>query len=281
VEAEEDTALRHWDEEPGLAFQGIVLLEQGQQDTLLIGWRGGVSLVTAADVELGETQTVDPSSAVAMDVEWVVFYGEFAAVDREEDGVDEWVFPLRCYPGYGSSCGQAVGAFVCDVGLDVVVPTDCTPMGDTTSTEVAKDTATGDLDGDGLDEVVSAHSAANGEDGFLEVYHADGTALARIEGTHGAMFGLNPTIVTDGHGDPWLLVAQMNLSGNDPGTVWAFRGEHVVGQLVDEDADKVFQTGSGRLGWSMAEYQETPSSPRWLLMSTGQGAVYMVPFDDP
>ncbi len=284
VDSEADTAIRHWLEgDAQIVFHAALLLDS-ERPSLLVGWGlgGFISLLAPDDMVLGQDQVADASTALDLNIDLMgLFYGEFAAADGDGDGEDEWLFGLRCWPGYGASCGQPVGPFLCETDSDAVVPDDCVAMGDPGSTEVGDHSAAGDLDGDGRDELVSAASPGNGDDGLVIVYRSDGTPLARIEGTHGAMFGLNPTVVRDGHGDPWLLVGQVNYSGNDPGTVWAFRGEQLVGNLIDEDATKVFQKGSGPLGQSIADYQETPDSPRWLLLGSGFGPVYMVPFDDP
>lgn len=227
--------------------------------------------------EPGQTVLTDGATLIDSFEPPTPIAGTIFTTDLDGDGVDEVI--SGAVATRGTIDHELVGVYACPVEAGLDVPTECVAMRAESESIGSYQTA-GDLDGDGVPEIVSSKSGINGADGSATVFRADGTELAVIEGSHGAMFGRSPTYVMDDQGVGWLLVSQVNLSGDDPGTVWAFRGDRLVGHLIEEDADRVY-TGPGRsLGTAIATYRETPLDPLMLLLgSPGEGTVYMLPFD--
>lgn len=199
--------------------------------------------------------------------------GTTSTVDVDGDGVDEfltgiwWAQP----PVSGST-------WICPLSLDTQVPEDCELVAE--GPGIGGYQIGGDLDGDGIPEIITSEVAANGTHGSASIYRTDGTRLARIEGTRNAMFGRNPTYVVDDRGDPWLLVGQTHLSGDGYPTIWGFRGDQLQGDLVETDALRQWVGGANTMGKAITTYRELPGDPLQLLIgSPGENIVYILPFE--
>lgn len=133
-----------------------------------------------------------------------------------------------------------------------------------------------DLDGDGAPEVSTSGRPSEDADGALQVYDDDGTLLATVRGTHGNGFGAHPAVLTDDAGDVWVLVTEDD--GSWQATLFAFRADQLVGDLVDEDAARTLSIGEpGRL-WHPTPYRATPDGPLQILATDpwrDGGVVYL------
>lgn len=277
TDEEDDWVLDQDGEMASVSLRGVTMPRTGSGPALLVTSIVRRDLVRGPLVRGAHPKASDDTLMDAYEPP-IPIMGLSARIDPDGDGVD--AFLAGANATNGTLDHPLVGAYVCPVATALDVPDDCQRMGEEGQYDIGFYQAAGDLDGDGIPEVVSADIAANGTDGHTYVYRADGTELAHIVGTKGAMFGRFPTIVHDDSGRGWLMISQTNYSGNERGTVWAFRGDRVEGEMVDTDADLVY-TGRGIwLGAAITTYRETPADPLILLLgSPTENTVYMLPFD--
>jgi len=234
------------------------------------GWRidllGGEDLVAGGEVAVGPATVAyergESGERLILD--------DSAAVDVDSDGLDELV--------YTTADDGNLTLVACDARRGSTRDEDCLLELYSPSAEaVGGRIGAGDLDGDGQVEVLAADLPDGQQPGTLTVFEHDGSSQAVISGTRNAQFGHRPQVVQTDDG-PWLWV--LDRISSQKGTLFAFEGASVEGELVDVDAQRRFELPT--TGGSMSEvvpYRQTPAAPLQLGVggpNRDDGYVYLV-----
>ncbi len=203
--------------------------------------------------------------------EWVPQLGDTLAVDLDGDGRDDHLLFGTFGPSYeGLDLVYRGAGWLCPVdGAEG----DCVQLGgEADLRDVGSVQAAGDVDGDGIAELVSSIPPRGLDSetsrGAVTIFRADGLAMAGIAGD-GRGFGQAVAVVADDDGTPWLLVSRSNQ-------VLGFRGAPLAGQWSTRDADRIWSTRISVT--AIAPYRTRPDEPLGLLIGTG-GGVYLYPFE--
>lgn len=257
--------------EGALQRQEMVFASDGERDVVLLTADGANWRIDAvAGEQLVDGKVLGPDTLVAgREDDDAGAVGEVVTLRGDEDGVDRFVLPLL---------GENPTLHRCDVTVGLDRSLGCEEIATTTEPrELARHQAAGDLTGDGVPELVSAGSPDGGEDGSLSVFDLSGERIAFIQGTHGAMFGAYPELLVDDDGATWLLVADRRYG--DEARVYAFHQDQLQGELIDDDALRIYTTGAPGYFRLPMPYRATPDAPLQLLIADptdGIGKVWMV-----